>query len=79
MANCYCKNCGMKYSSVQALTTGACNRHPDGRGKHQLYEGSEKQQYVCKYCGMKYSSLQALTAGNCNRHPDGRGKHSPAL
>jgi len=83
MANCYCKNCGQKYSSVQSLTAGFCPKHPDGpnKGKHQLYQGSEKSQYVCQYCGRKYSSLLSLTAGFCPRHPKGpnKGKHSPAL
>ncbi len=79
MANYYCKNCGVKSSNVQSLISGSCSRHPDGRGKHQLYEGSEKSQYVCKYCGLKYSNLQTLTSGSCRHHPDGRGKHSPAL
>ena len=79
MANYYCEYCGAKYSSVSALTANNCIRHPDGKGKHKLYEGGEKSQYVCKYCGTKYSSLSALTANNCIRHPNGRGKHSPAL
>ena len=58
-------------------------RHPNGshKGKHKLYEGSEKSQYVCKYCGTKYSSLSSLTSGSCMRHPNGshKGKHAPAL
>ena len=79
MANFYCEYCGAKYSSVSSLTAGTCNRHPEGRGKHKLYEGSEKSQYICKYCGSKYSSLSSLTAGTCNRHPNGRGKHFSVL
>ena len=83
MANFYCEYCGQKYSSVSSLTASSCNRHPNGRckGKHKLYEGSEKSQDVCKYCGQKYSSLSSLTASSCNRHPNGRckGKHAPAL
>ena len=83
MANYYCEYCGAKYSSVSGLTAGSCSRHPNGphKGKHKLYEGSEKSQYVCKYCGTKYSSLSGLTAGSCARHPNGsnKGKHSPAL
>ena len=57
MANFYCEYCGSKYSSVSSLTSCSCFRHPDGpnKGKHKLYEGSEKAQYVCKYCGSKYS------------------------
>ncbi len=83
MANYYCKNCGKDYSSIQSLTNGICFRHPNGtnKGKHQLYEGSEKSQYDCKYCGKPYSSIQSLTNGTCFRHPEGtnKGKHSPAL
>lgn len=81
--NFYCEYCGAKYSSIASLTNGYCPRHPNGtnRGKHKLYEGSEKPQYFCKYCGAKYSSIAALTNGYCSRHPNGtnRGKHSPAL
>lgn len=83
MANYYCEYCGTKSSSVSSLTSGTCNRHPNGvaKGKHKLYEGSEKSQYTCKYCGTKSSSLSSLTAGTCNRHPNGvaKGKHAPAL
>lgn len=83
MANYYCKNCGRKYSSIQALGANFCEKHPDGsnKGRHQLYEGSEKSKYDCKYCGMAYHSIQALTSIWCMRHPEGsnKGKHSPAL
>ncbi|TAE88620.1 MAG: hypothetical protein EAZ81_13465 [Verrucomicrobia bacterium] len=68
---------------MQSLTSGACLRHPLGgnKGKHELYEGSEKSRYHCKYCGNAYSSIAILTAGACLRHPHGgnKGKHSPAL
>ena len=83
MANFYCEYCGQKYPSVSSLTANSCSRHPNGpmKGKHKLYEGSEKSQYVCKYCGQKYSSLSSLTANSCSRHPNGpcKGKHAPAL
>ena len=81
MANFYCEYCGSKYSSISSLTSFSCSRHPDGcnKGKHKLYEGSEKSQYFCKYCGSKYSSISSLTSGNCSRHPNGKGKHAPAL
>lgn len=83
MANYYCKNCGNKFSSIQNLTGNFCNRHPlgAGKGKHELYEGSEKSKYECKYCGTSFSSLINLTGNFCNRHPSGagKGKHSPAL
>ena len=83
MANFYCEYCGQKYASVSSLTAGSCSRHPNGanKGKHKLYEGSEKSKYTCKYCGQSYSSLSSLTAGSCSRHPNGanKGKHVPAL
>lgn len=83
MANYYCEYCGQKFPSVASLTASSCARHPNGcnKGKHKLYEGSEKSQYVCKYCGQKYPSLSSLTASSCSRHPNGcnKGKHAPAL
>lgn len=83
MANYYCEYCGSKSTSVSSLTAGFCLRHPNGanKGKHKLYEGTEKAQYVCKYCGTKNTTLFSLTAGWCLRHPNGtnKGKHSPAL
>ena len=83
MANFYCEYCGQKYSSVSNLTGSSCSRHPNGhgKGKHKLYEGAEKSQYVCKYCGQKYSSISSLTGSSCSRHPNGpgKGKHAPAL
>lgn len=82
MANFYCEYCGAKYQSVQILTGAPCYRHPAGcnKGKHKLYEGSEKPQYTCKYCGQKYQTLQILCGAPCPRHPAGfnKGKHSPA-
>lgn len=83
MANFYCEYCGRKFSNVRSLTAANCFRHPNGanKGKHKLYEGSEKSQYVCKYCGRSFPNLISLTAANCHRHPDGanKGKHAPAL
>lgn len=83
MANFYCEYCGTKSMSVSSLTAGSCVRHPNGanKGKHKLYEGTEKSQYVCKYCGTKNTTLTSLTAGSCLRHPNGtnKGKHAPAL
>jgi len=79
----YCKFCGVKNSSISGLTSGSCSRHTLGpnKGKHALYEGSEKAQYTCKYCGTKSSSISALSSSSCNRHPAGsnKGKHEPAL
>ena len=79
----YCKYCGHKASSVASLTASACIRHPNGphKGRHALYEGSEKDSYTCKYCGHKASSISSLTSSACIRHPNGphKGKHAPAL
>ena len=79
----YCKYCGHKASSVSSLTASLCMRHPNdpGKGKHALYEGSEKEQYMCKYCGRKATSISSLTASKCIRHPNGpaKGNHEPAL
>lgn len=83
MANFYCECCGQKFSSVSSLTSNTCSRHPHGvgKGKHKLYEGSEKSKYTCKYCGQSFSSISSMTLNNCPRHPDGvnKGKHKPAL
>jgi DNA-directed RNA polymerase subunit RPC12/RpoP len=83
MSNYYCEHCGTKYTSVSSLTINSCPRHPAGsnKGKHKLYEGSEKAKYTCKFCGTNYSSLSTLTINSCPRHPLGsnKGKHAPAL
>ena len=78
MANFYCEYCGFRFPTIQALTGTSCYHHPAGwnKGKHKLYEGSEKSQYLCKYCGKKYSSLTLLTSSSCSKSPTGR--HSPA-
>ena len=82
-AKFYCRYCGIFRSSVQSLTAGWCPRHPAGanKGRHVLYQGSEKAQYTCEFCGVKRSSISSLTAGWCPRHPGGtnKGRHSPAL
>lgn len=78
-----CLHCGTKNTSVSSLTSLSCTRHPDGpnKGKHVLYEGSEKSQYTCKFCGTKSPSISSLTAISCTKHPSGsnKGKHIPAL
>lgn len=81
MANYYCEYCGTKDSSVFSLTANSCHRHPlgMGKGKHKLYEGSERLQYNCKYCGQLSESIFSLTANTCFRHPNGKGNHSPSL
>jgi len=83
MANFYCVNCGQKFSSVQQLTSISCPKSPlgFGKGKHVLYEGSEKSKYTCKYCGQQFSTIAQMTNVSCAKHPNGfgKGKHSPAL
>lgn len=83
MANFYCEYCGTKSSSVSNLVAQPCYKHPDGnnKGKHKLYEGSEKKEYTCKHCGHKSSSISALVGQPCPKHPKGRnnGRHTPAL
>lgn len=83
MANYYCEYCGRSTTNVTSLTIAICPRHPDGmnKGRHKLYEGSEKSSYICKYCGRSARTIAALTAGRCPRHPKGmsKGWHSPAL
>lgn len=81
--NYYCEYCGQKFASVSSLTSGRCQRHPDGafKGRHKLYEGSEKEKYTCKYCGIQSNSISSLTSGRCQKHPNGyfKGRHAPAL
>ena len=83
MPNYYCEYCGEKFSSISSLTLNSCHRHPNGsnKGKHKLYEGSEKTKYNCKYCGQSFNSISSMTLNSCHRHPDGsnKGKHAPAL
>lgn len=83
MPNFYCEYCGSKSSNISTLTGNSCSRHPlgSGKGKHKLYEGSEKAKYNCKYCGTSSSSISTLTGNSCSRHPNGngKGKHAPAL
>lgn len=81
--NYFCKYCGSKASNISTLTNGSCSRHPNGanKGKHTLYQGTEKTQYSCQYCGTKASTISNLTIGTCVRHPLGsnKGHHEPAL
>jgi predicted nucleic acid-binding Zn ribbon protein len=83
MAKFYCEHCGNEYSSVGALTSNSCSRHPDGpgKGRHELYEGALKAKYTCKYCGNTYGSIAALTSNTCGRHPagPGKGRHAPGI
>lgn len=79
----YCEYCGHKFPNVRLLTAGSCPRHPDGskKGRHKLYEGSEKLKYTCKYCGKQFPSIQLMVGGTCPYHPKGsnKGNHAPAL
>ena len=83
MEKYYCEYCGTSASTVSHLTGNSCSRHPNGlgKGKHSLYQGSEKSKYTCKYCGTTASTISHLTGNTCSRHPNGagKGKHSPAL
>jgi hypothetical protein len=81
--NYYCKYCGTKAANIPTLTDNICSRHPNGpnKGKHALYEGTEKPKYECKYCGATAPSILSLTCNTCQRHPLGanKGHHEPAL
>mgnify|MGYP004631632921 CR=1 FL=1 len=83
MANFYCEYCGAKFSNASSLLSQSCSRYPSGfhKGKHKLYEGSEKNKYLCKYCGASFNSLSSLTSQTCSKHPNGfhKGKHAPTL
>ena len=78
-----CEYCGTKFNSIVNLPSSPCFRHPLGpnKGKHKLYEGSEKAVYDCKYCGTNNRSLAVLTSLPCYRHPKGsnKGNHAPTL
>jgi DNA-directed RNA polymerase subunit RPC12/RpoP len=78
-----CKYCGHKARDVRSLTGNACMRHPEGpgKGRHAVYEGSEKGVYTCKWCGKQTGDIAGLTSSRCIRHPAGAGKgwHEPAL
>ena len=79
----YCEYCGHKFPAVRLLVSATCPRHPDGsnKGRHKLYEGTEKSEYTCKYCGHKFPSIMLMTGGTCPYHPKGshKGGHAPAL
>lgn len=81
--NYYCEYCGHKFPDVRQLTSGTCSKHPAGsnKGRHKLYEGSEKSEYTCKYCGKRFPSIMVMVGCTCVNHPDGsnKGNHSPAL
>ena len=83
MSKYYCEYCGHEAIGVSVLVGQPCVKHIDGpnKGKHKLYEGSEKSQYTCKYCGKQASSIKNLVSQPCQKHPDGanKGRHAPAL
>ena len=78
----YCEYCGHKFPNINTLTAATCAYHPDGnhKGRHKLYEGSEKSSYDCKYCGKKFKTIMQMRVP-CSRHPKGmnKGRHAPAL
>ena len=75
----YCKYCGTSARDARSLLSNNCPKHPNGfcKGKHALYEGGERSEYVCVYCGAKNRSLSSLLSNSCPKHPDGfaKGKH----
>lgn len=71
MANFYCKYCGTKMSSISGLTSNSCSMNPN-KGKHVLYEGSEKAKYSCKHCGTKSNSFSGLVHNHCSRNESGK-------
>ena len=80
MANCYCKYCGNRNTSVSGLlSSGTCGKNPEGKN-HALYEGAEKPRYTCKYCGSSNTSISGLTSsGSCLKNPSSKKNHVPAL
>jgi hypothetical protein len=73
----FCVFCGHGSIDVIGLTSGFCNKNPNGK-YHALYEGGEKSKYICKYCGTDRRDLIGLTSAFCNKNPNGK-YHVPAL
>lgn len=71
-----CEYCETASSSISTLVASPFHRYPLGinKGKHRLYEKSEKSKYDSKYYGTSLFSLQSLTASPCYRHPNGANK-----
>ncbi len=69
----FCKYCGKEAESSNALLSGSCPKHPNGKmkGRHVLYEGGVKKEYVCIYCGKKSPKISMLVSGHCAKHPNG--------
>jgi len=83
MADFYCKHCGFQSPNASNVTASYCPKHPFGpnKGKHALYEGSEKAEYTCVNCRSTAPSIAGLTANRCSKHPKGenKGRHEPEL
>ena len=71
-----CKYCGQRYNDARSLLLNSCAHHPDGRGKHALFEGDKEGPFYCVHCGMKYNDLRSLVLNSCQHNPNGR-HHEP--
>ena len=70
----YCEYCGKKFPDVRQLTSATCPRHPDGsnKGRHKLYEGSEKQE-ITRFIGIGNNPAVAIkTVKPEGSTPDGK-------
>jgi len=82
MGNAFCKWCGMRFPDARNLLMNNCQKNPNGHmgHKHELYEGSEKQQYICKFCGRTFRTIGDMSVNlNCNQSPHPNRRHEPAL
>ena len=77
MGKVYCKYCGREYADARSLLANSCSRHPEGKGKHELFTGPESETYVCRNCGSNYHDLASLTRNSCVHHGEGSGLHKP--
>jgi len=68
----FCKYCGLEFRDARMLLNNSCSMHPDGRGKHALFEGDKDGPFYCVHCGMKFSSLRMLLTNACSYNPNGR-------
>lgn len=71
-----CKYCGREYSNARDLLNNSCTLHPDGHGKHALFEGDKDGPFICLHCGQKYTALRPLVTNRCMHNPNGRN-HEP--
>lgn len=82
MGSVYCKWCGMKFADVRNLIINTCQKNPAGYTghKHELYEGTEKTQYVCKFCGRIFRTIGDMGVNlNCTNSPHANRRHEPSL